>query len=137
MTLAHEIAWTAGARCAGQPSEMFYANTPGGNYRNDPALVFCNDAGGCPARRHCLAYAIANNERTGTWGGMLQSERNDFARTRCSDCFTMLGRPLIAAMVRDGRQHTHCPTCAAWVEVVPYWERPRRNSWVTGTGRRT
>lgn len=133
----HEIAWTAGARCADESSDLFFT----GRERNaDPraeAIACCNAAGGCPVRRTCLAYAIGNTENYGTWGGMVERERRALARTACRACGQHLGRPLVAELVGEGRQHVRCPTCSAWVEVRPIWERPHRNNHVTGTGRRT
>lgn len=138
MSLAlHELAWTAHARCADQPSDLFYVDRRAHSADRDAALALCNDGAGCPARRQCLAYAIANAERDGIWGGTTARARGDFARSRCPSCWAPLGRPLIAAMVLNARQHARCPRCGALVEAIPPWESPHRNSWVTGTGRRT
>ena len=38
----------------------------------DDALAVCQS---CPARRDCLDYAIANNERFGIWGGLTEQQR--------------------------------------------------------------
>ncbi len=34
----------------------------------------------CPAREACLAYAVAADERSGVWGGLLPGERRRLAR---------------------------------------------------------
>jgi WhiB family redox-sensing transcriptional regulator len=34
----------------------------------------------CPARRPCLAYAVAAGERHGIWGGVTPDERQQLAR---------------------------------------------------------
>jgi WhiB family transcriptional regulator, redox-sensing transcriptional regulator len=131
MTLAmREIDWTAQARCADQSSRLFYPLRTAHPVERDVALSCCNGAGGCPVRRHCLAYAIANTEREGIWGGLSARERNDLAHTHCPACRERLGRPLIADMVLDARQHARCPSCGHWCEVVPSWDRIHRNGHV-------
>lgn len=132
MLAMHDLAWTAGALCSDLPSEMFYRQT-GSNVPPDVRNC-CNL---CQVRRHCLAYAIANDEVQGVWGGASRNERRDLATTRCPSCRRLLGRRTVAAMVDEATQHIRCPTCQSWCEVVPPWDRPHRNSWITGTGRRT
>jgi WhiB family redox-sensing transcriptional regulator len=129
--------WQDGARCADRPLELFYTSRAAVSLERDAALALCNGDGGCPARRACLAYAVAANERDGTWGGMMTRERSVLARTRCPRCRLFLGRQGVADMIRAGRQHTRCPRCTAWVEVRPSWERPHRNAHITGTEVRT
>src|SRR5215213_388233 len=102
----HELAWTENARCADQPSGLFYTSRAAVSLEREQALACCNAAGGCPARRPCLAYAIANNERDGTWGGTLSRERQYLATTRCPACRTLLSRATVADMVQGARQHT-------------------------------
>lgn len=128
-----ELAWTATAACGDQPSEMFYP-TKGATEMN-PEVVQC--CCGCPVRRPCLAYSIAHVERYGIWGGLGRNERQALAQIVCPDCATPLGRPTIAAMILSGSQHVRCSECYAWIEVRPPWERPHRNSHITGGERRT
>lgn len=39
------------------------------------ALEFCNSAPECPLRNQCLLFALTNNEKSGTWGGMNEIDR--------------------------------------------------------------
>src|SRR5215210_425260 len=96
----HELAWTENARCADQSGDLFYTDRGPISAERNAALHCCNAGSGCPARRHCLAYAIANNERDGTWGGTLSRERQYLATTRCPACRTLLSRATIADMVQ-------------------------------------
>jgi WhiB family redox-sensing transcriptional regulator len=138
MTLAsYELAWTERAKCADQPSDVFYASRGGNPPDVHPALECCNSAGGCPVRRHCLAYALHNTEQDGTWGGMLFRARRNLVNTRCPRCRALVGRSTIAAMVLAARQHVHCARCGTWIEVRPPWDHPRRNGHVAGTRGRT
>ena len=138
MSLALEdLDWEDDARCAGRPAEWFWTNRAAVSAERDAALECCNGDTGCPVRRQCLAYAIAYNQNAGTWGGMLSHERGDLARTRCRQCRTPLGRRTIADMVHGGQRHARCAQCRSWVEAIPSWDRPYRNSWITGSGRRT
>lgn len=43
------------------------------------AVAVC---GLCPLREPCLAYAVAADEREGTWGGVSEAERRQITRRR-------------------------------------------------------
>lgn len=67
------------AKCRGQVQRLpgddevydpFFLEEEGGE---QDALDFCNgtiDGVTCPVRDACLLFALTNNERSGTWGGM-------------------------------------------------------------------
>lgn len=60
--------WMVDAVCPTTDPEAFFPEK-GGSTKSAKAV--CS---GCPVRPDCLAYAIANDERHGVWGGL--SERN-------------------------------------------------------------
>ena len=55
-----------GALCAGHPDLFFDPD------RTDEARRVCRR---CPAREPCLAYATANPDLRGTWGGQSEAQR--------------------------------------------------------------
>ena len=66
--------WMADGLCAEVDPELFY---PEGGESNRDAKRIC---GGCEVRPECLAYAIANRERFGVWGGTTERERRRMHR---------------------------------------------------------
>lgn len=74
--------WMDQAACRGTFDEAFYATEPQSatpaqrrataNLQEQAKRV-CRR---CPVRAECLAYAIANDERYGVWGGKTEVERN-------------------------------------------------------------
>ena len=61
--------WMADAVCAQTDPEAFFPEK-GGATR--PAKKLCD---ACPVRAQCLAYALANNEQWGIWGGLSAHQR--------------------------------------------------------------
>jgi WhiB family redox-sensing transcriptional regulator len=61
--------WTDRALCAQTDPEAFYPEK-GGSTRE--AKKVCAS---CPVAAECLAYALANDERFGIWGGKSERER--------------------------------------------------------------
>jgi WhiB family redox-sensing transcriptional regulator len=63
--------WQRRAACRrpGVDPDGFYPDK-GGTTR--PAKRIC---AGCPVKAECLAYALANDERFGIWGGLSERER--------------------------------------------------------------
>ncbi|OMQ28715.1 transcription factor WhiB [Rhodococcus sp. D-1] len=61
--------WQERAVCQRTDPEAFFPE-PGEAVR--PAKRVC---AGCEVRVDCLAYALANDERFGVWGGLTASER--------------------------------------------------------------
>jgi WhiB family transcriptional regulator, redox-sensing transcriptional regulator len=65
-----------GALCKGQdPSPWF----PGPGGPMDRAKAVCR---ACPARVHCLEWAMQADERAGVWGGTSPDERDQLRRAR-------------------------------------------------------
>ena len=62
--------------CRTQNADLWFAETP---TELDQAKVFCSD---CPARRACLAGAIARREPWGVWGGEIFDHGAIIARKR-------------------------------------------------------
>ncbi len=75
--------WMERAACAGpEIGDVFFApdhEMPKAKDRRiAQAKVIC---AGCPVQEQCLAYATANDEEHGIWGGLTEKERGA-ARTR-------------------------------------------------------
>ena len=66
--------WTTDALCAEVDPELFYPET---GAPNRDAKRIC---GRCDVRPECLAYALANRERFGVWGGTTERERRRMCR---------------------------------------------------------
>jgi len=66
--------WTTDALCAQVDPELFY---PESGAPNRDAKRVC---GRCEVRAECLAYALANRERFGVWGGTTERERRRMRR---------------------------------------------------------
>lgn len=61
--------WFAAAACKGKPTALFFPER-GGDHRSPKAV--CRT---CPVTAECLAYALANTEKSGVWGGKSERER--------------------------------------------------------------
>lgn len=100
------------------------ASTPGLPCRPDPEPFFSTDpterqyaatlCGPCPIRVQCAAYAIANDEQDGVWGGM------DLA-ARVIGCGTVRG-----FRVHRRRGEEPCPRCQSAHEESVTADRLRR-----------
>ena len=66
--------WQERGLCSQTDPEAFFPEK-GGSTRE--AKKIC---AGCEVRPECLAYALANGERYGIWGGMSERERRRLAR---------------------------------------------------------
>lgn len=80
--------WTAEAACQGQPREWFF---PEGWASESRALEVC------PAIATCGAWALANGEEHGVWGGQVSRDRAAEIRAtrlaqRAADSFDELAR---------------------------------------------
>jgi hypothetical protein len=69
--LLAEPRWQQRAACRNVPTEAFF---PLRSECADEAKVVCS---GCPVREHCLAYALADQNLVGVWGGTSGRERRD------------------------------------------------------------
>ncbi|PRH79153.1 transcriptional regulator [Streptomyces solincola] len=67
--LDEDLSWQESALCAQTGPELFFP-APGSSTRDAKRL--CN---ACEGRAACLAYALANDERFGVWGGLSEQER--------------------------------------------------------------
>lgn len=61
--------WRRQARCLTANPNTFF---PAKGAPVDPARAICQ---ACPVTAQCLAYALANNERFGVWGGTSVNQR--------------------------------------------------------------
>jgi hypothetical protein len=77
--LATADAWIADANCAGVDTNLFFpemvptldgqrVRVMSGRFVPPPMVV--EACAGCSVRAECLAYAVANKEPTGYWGGV-------------------------------------------------------------------
>ncbi|WP_257477216.1 WhiB family transcriptional regulator [Acidipropionibacterium jensenii] len=66
--------WQARALCAQTDPEAFFPEK-GGSTRE--AKRICEH---CEVQAECLAYALANDERFGIWGGLSEMERRRIRR---------------------------------------------------------
>lgn len=62
-------AWMAGAACKGMDTDLFFPP------RGGPVVEAQRTCGRCPVRESCLAYAVANGETAGIWGGLTERQR--------------------------------------------------------------
>jgi WhiB family redox-sensing transcriptional regulator len=68
--------WVADAACRAHPEVNFF---PGRGHSTAPAKLVCE---GCLVREQCLAYALADRELRGVWGGTSERERRVMRRRR-------------------------------------------------------
>lgn len=68
-------AWMKRAACRGEDPAVFFPSV-GGNAAK--ARVICAS---CPVQQECLAYALADPESAGVWGGISERERRKLARS--------------------------------------------------------
>jgi WhiB family redox-sensing transcriptional regulator len=71
-------AWMARAACRGTGTDAYFP-TVGATVA--PARAVC---AGCPVREPCLAYALADPELAGVWGGTSARERDRIRRERAA-----------------------------------------------------
>ncbi len=70
-----------GAKCLGKVSKDKQGKVADPWFEEDDqteAVDFCNgavDGEVCPIRHECLIFALANNEKSGVWGGMGERDR--------------------------------------------------------------
>jgi len=63
------VSWYEKAACLGQDADQWFPEKGGGTRA---AKRICQT---CKVTAECLAYALANDERFGVWGGMSERER--------------------------------------------------------------
>ena len=64
--------WGQRAACASERFDPDWWFTPADDPDHTTARTIC---GSCPARRSCLAHALATGEPEGIWGGFDEAER--------------------------------------------------------------
>lgn len=72
--------WMMWAACRNSYADAWY---PAKGHSNEMAKRVCTggeNAPPCPVRRKCLAYALANGEQHGIWGGLSERERKNLKR---------------------------------------------------------
>jgi WhiB family redox-sensing transcriptional regulator len=67
--LAHRPAWMKRGACRGEDPALFFPSL-GSNTAKARAICAI-----CPVREQCLAYALADPESAGVWGGISERER--------------------------------------------------------------
>ncbi|MFF9163823.1 WhiB family transcriptional regulator [Streptomyces longwoodensis] len=72
--------WLTKAACVGEDPEMFFPVGSTGPALEDVAAAK-RVCARCPVIADCLAYALANAQTTGVWGGTDEAERADLLRT--------------------------------------------------------
>lgn len=83
------IEWQIDAACKGSDPDVFYADSARTKEQNDTAERIAKAiCFGCVVREECLDYAIANGEKTGTWGGLNEKERRTEAKARGAQSIT-------------------------------------------------
>lgn len=68
--------WSANPAEVAAAVDLFYED------EDDEVVALARSiCAGCPARRECLAIAMARNEKYGMWGGLTPAERQRLRRT--------------------------------------------------------
>lgn len=82
--------WAKRAACQGAKPEIFITVGDADDelyYPSDEAMAYCNR---CPVRPECLAWALADPELLGVWGGTTSYQRRQLRRARerasCPGC---------------------------------------------------
>lgn len=70
-----DLSWESEALCSQTDPEAFF---PENNTLAKDARRVCSI---CPVQVECLSFALKNDERYGVWGGSLEKERKQFAKT--------------------------------------------------------
>jgi WhiB family redox-sensing transcriptional regulator len=68
-------AWHAQAACRGQGAGEWVKAA--GDYTAERAVC-----ASCPVREECLAYALADKDLVGMWGGTTERERREMRRSK-------------------------------------------------------
>jgi len=77
VTGAGDDRWMNDAACAGQGPDVMFPVTMVDQQRATQAIC-----AGCPVRRECLGYALANYIDDGIWGGTTEEQRRWLRRER-------------------------------------------------------
>lgn len=78
MQLAVAIKTHGAPVCQEIDGELWYPESGGESHALRQAKKYCEE---CPVRAECLAFALANNEEHGIWGGLTVRERQKLKRT--------------------------------------------------------
>jgi WhiB family redox-sensing transcriptional regulator len=70
------LVWRKRAACRGVDPDIFF---PMSDEDAEEAKSICR---GCDVHEACLAFALANRERDGVWGGATERERRRMLRQR-------------------------------------------------------
>jgi WhiB family redox-sensing transcriptional regulator len=68
--------WRSAAACRDMDTDIFF---PASDEEAGPAKAVCAI---CPVREPCLAFAMANRQEQGVWGGLTETERRRLRRRR-------------------------------------------------------
>lgn len=82
--MVDNLDWQTDAPCGQTDLEAFFPER-GGSTRD--AKRICNGSKGvaaCEVKAKCLAYALANGERFGIWGGLSERERRALVKQRAA-----------------------------------------------------
>ncbi|MFI5684073.1 WhiB family transcriptional regulator [Streptomyces sp. NPDC051636] len=76
--------WLRSAACVGEDPELFFpVGTTGPALRDVTAAK--RVCARCPVVTQCLAYALANGQTSGVWGGTCEEERDALLRASRND----------------------------------------------------
>jgi WhiB family transcriptional regulator, redox-sensing transcriptional regulator len=73
-----DLDWQARAACLTTDLDLMFPEPPGADGKKtyvSQVAAAKQVCGYCPVRRQCLAYALANDEMFGVWGGRTRRER--------------------------------------------------------------
>lgn len=109
--------WHKDALCRQIDPEMFFPEK--GGDRGEAAKRACSM---CPAVTECLAYALANDEKFGIWGGLTVDER-----------YKMQGRRMSYSVRRDNPSAEHEPAASFPCGTERAYRKHLRNGEATCT----
>ena len=79
MTLLDDQPWRLHAACRDVPTAAFFGEKGVTAAETNEVRQFCR---ACPVREECLAYAVADPDIYGIWGGLTLKERKQLRRTQ-------------------------------------------------------
>lgn len=79
MQLAAAIKTHGAPICQEIDGELWFPESGGESHAQRQAKKYCQE---CPVRAECLAFALANREEYGIWGGLTVRERQKIWRRK-------------------------------------------------------
>jgi len=94
--MAERLEWQTRALCRYEDPEVFFPNQ--GSSDGIRAKAICN---ACPVVEECRAYALANRESHGVWGGTSVAERDEILHGRPVEISDGKGGPRCQRLTRE------------------------------------